>query len=206
VSPYARFNLRRNPFGELTREERAELAVVDVQQCLSALQHRDTALQFIGESGRGKTTHLLALEQMLPHAAYIYLPEDAPAPVLPDVRPLLLDEAQRLSARQRRSLFRRGGPLVLGTHEDLTVDLHRFAFQVLTVDVAAEQSPDRLARILNSRIEASRLSGAAIPRFECQYARTLQRRLGSNIRAIELYLYDEFQDAVRKGLPWPPVN
>src|SRR5262249_43157873 len=101
-SPYRRWNLRRNPFGELTREERAELALVDVEQHLAELRQGRTALQFLGPCGHGKTTHLLALQRELDEAVYIYLPEDGPQPPIPAIRPLLLDEAQRLSSWQRR--------------------------------------------------------------------------------------------------------
>jgi len=60
-SPYLRWNLLRNPFGELTRQERAELAVVDVAIYLAELQAGRTALHFLGDQGRGKSTHLLAI-------------------------------------------------------------------------------------------------------------------------------------------------
>lgn len=205
-SPYAAFNLRRNPFGELTREQRAELAVVKAQRWLEAIRHPTTALQFLGPGGNGKTTHLLAIERLLPKAAYVYLPEAGPTPPIPDQRPLLIDEAQRLRPNQRRRIFRRGGPLVLGTHEDLSKQLDRYGLQVIHINVAAEQSPERLMQILNLRIEASRITRAAVPHIDRPFAVRLQRQWGSDIRKIEHYLYDQFQDAVQKGLPWPPAS
>ena len=36
--PWARFNLHRNPFGELSSEERSELAVVEVDDWLEMLR------------------------------------------------------------------------------------------------------------------------------------------------------------------------
>ena len=204
-SPYARFNLRRNPFGELTREERAELAVVDVQRWLGDLHDPAVALQFIGDKGEGKTTHLLALERCLTGAGYVYLPEDGPQPRIPERRPLLIDEVQRLSRRQRRRVFRRGGPLILGTHEDFASELCQAGLRVSTIDVAAHQTPERLAQILNARIEASRISSAPVPRIEIPYVRRLQRQFGDVIRDMEQTLYHEFQAAVQKGLPWPPA-
>ena len=204
-SPYARFNLRRNPFGELTRRERAELAVVDVQRWIPLLQGRSAAVQFMGNKGEGKTTHLLALQYCLSDAAYIYLPEDGPLPRIPSSRPVLIDEMQRLSRTQRRDVFGHGGPLVLGTHEDFSNELRSAGFDVITVDVAADRSPDQLARILNARIEASRLSSSPIPRIEITYAQHLMGKFGDNIREIEQTLYDEFQTAVQTGLSWPPA-
>ena len=51
-SPFARFNLRRNPFGELTREERAEVAIVDsLDVWLNWLSVPNRVLQFLGNCG-----------------------------------------------------------------------------------------------------------------------------------------------------------
>lgn len=197
ASPYARLNLRRNPFGEWTREERADVAVVDVQPWLEALRHPRAVVQFIGPCGHGKTTHLLALQRQLPGASYVYLPEDAPRPPVPGQRPLLIDEAQRLGYWQRRRVFRRGGSLALGTHDDLTRPLRRFQLNVITVDVAADRSPERLLRILNRRIDASRLTNAGVPYLGLEQVLALQRHFGSDIRRIEYHLYEQFQHAVR---------
>jgi len=65
-SPFHRYNLFRNPFGELSREERAELAVVDLSQWQPYFQDDQSVLQFIGHCGSGKTTHLLAIQRFLP--------------------------------------------------------------------------------------------------------------------------------------------
>jgi hypothetical protein len=204
-SPYARYNLLRNPFGELTRDERAELAVVDTQHWLAEMATPSTALQFIGPQGHGKTTHLLAIQRKLPHAAYVYLPEDSPLPPILDNRPLLIDEAQRLPRRQRRTVFRAGGPLVLGTHDDLTNELQDSGLRVVTVCVARNLSPEQLMRMLNKRIEASRITAASVPRIERPQAQALLGKRGTSIREIEQELYDQFQYAVQRGMPWPPA-
>jgi hypothetical protein len=205
-SPYNRYNLRRNPFGELTRAERAELAVVDTARWLDELSRPATALQFVAPCGYGKTTHLLALARDLPRAAYIYLPEAGPRPTIPRTRPLMIDEAQRLGWRERRCAFRLGGPLVLGTHRNLEPWLRRAGLVVITVDVGSQQTPERLERMLNRRIEASRLAASGpIPCIDRQFACALLDQFGFNTRRIEHYLYDQFQDAARKALTWPPV-
>mgnify|MGYP000964671584 FL=1 len=185
VSPFAKLNLIRNPFGELQPAERAELAVVDTPRWLELLRQPTSAVQFIGPGGHGKTTHLLALAHRLPQAAYVYLPEDGPPPSLPRARPVLIDEAQRLRWWQRRQVLAVGGPLALGTHEDLTPALRRAGLTVVTVEVAADQSPERLADILNRRIEASRAGDAPVPRVDLPQAIELRRRFGADIRQIE---------------------
>jgi hypothetical protein len=206
ISPYARYNLRRNPFGELTREERAELAVVEVERWVDLLGDQGRAVQFMGQAGDGKTTHLLALQRSLPGAVYAYLPEDGPHPPIPLRRPLLIDEAQRLSRGQRGRIFVFGGPLVLGTHADLSRELRQAGLAVVTYNVGADRSPRQLARILNARIEASRLSDSPVPRIDAAHAARLLANVRHSIRDIEQLLYDDFQTAVQNGMPWPTAN
>lgn len=99
--PWASCNLRRNPFGELTREERAEVAEVDVDRIAGRVAKPHTAVQLIGDCGRGKTTRMLALMNRFPDASYVYLPENGPCPAIADGNPLLIDEAQRLPRTAR---------------------------------------------------------------------------------------------------------
>jgi len=197
-------NLFRNPFGELTRSERAELAVVDLQDVLQSIQDSDrralkpfTAVQLIGECGRGKTTRLLALLKIFPRAAYVYLPEDQPCPPIPDGHPLLIDEAQRMPRRVRRAVLASGSTLVLATHKDLTRPLRHAGYQVQTRQIGASLSPLKLTEILNRRIQASRRDAAKpAPTIRVEAAAELIRRFGSNVRSIESYLYDIVQSQV----------
>ncbi len=192
--PFAALNLRSNPFGEMTREERAELAVVDPQRWLPLVQHDQQALQFIGECGRGKTTHLLALGRLLPRAAYVYLPEDGPLPAIPVGTPLLIDEAQRLPCRTRRQAFRRGVPLILGTHVDLSKTLERYGYTVCTVEVQQLVDAQHLAAVFNRRLEAVRLDAdRPVPLVTPHDATYLMDRFGTDIRAMESYLYERVQ-------------
>jgi hypothetical protein len=204
-SPYHHLHLRRNPFGELTQDERASLAVVDVAQWVEALKDRKTALQFIGAKGHGKTTHLLAIKQSLSAGEYVYLPEDGPQPAIPRTRPLFIDEAQRLSRFARWRVFKRGGPLVLGTHEDLTDELRQSRLNVIVVSVEANQSPERLANILNQRIKASCLPNTNVPLITLDQAKELQQQFGGDIREVENHLYDLIQAAAQKESTWPLV-
>jgi hypothetical protein len=205
MSPFAKLNLRRNPFGEVTWEERSELAVADTKPWVEFLRHPATAVQFIGPCGHGKTTHVLAIARSLPGAPYVHLPLEGPRPAVPDRRPVLIDEAQRLGFWQRRRVFARGGPLVLGTHNDLSRLLRRSGLEVWTVDVAADLSADRLMAILNKRIEASRITNGEVPCINRSYAVALRRDFGTNIREIERHLYLQFQQLVQGGLSWPPA-
>ncbi len=189
-------NLHRNPFGELSRSERAELAVVDVQQIVPLISQNQMAVQFVGGCGRGKTTRLLKLADRFPEASYTYLAEDQGCPPIPWGRPVLIDEAQRLPLRVRRMLFLSGLPLVLATHRDLSAPLRRFGYQVHTQWIGADNTPELICQVLNRRIESSRLSGGPIPVVSLELARRLFDRFGTDLRGIEGYLYEQVQSQV----------
>ena len=117
--PFARLDLTINPFGELTPEQRGEVAVVDVEWWTAWLTAgraagKLRAVQFMGDCGRGKTTHLLALRFALPTAKYVYLPQHGPLPATPEGPLVMIDEAQRLSWRRRREIFNRGRGAAVG--------------------------------------------------------------------------------------------
>jgi hypothetical protein len=63
--PYAHLNLRRNPFGEFSEDERTALALVDIEPIIERLNNPGYVVQFVGEKGYGKTTHLLAIRSRL---------------------------------------------------------------------------------------------------------------------------------------------
>ncbi len=194
--PWARFNLHRNPFGELSVEERARLAVLEESELeIGGLQSKE-AIQLIGDCGRGKTTRLLAIRHRVAAASYVYLPEDQPCPPIPFGTPVMIDEAQRLPRRARRQVFATGVPLILATHADLTRSLRRFGYRVRTSMIGEQNTPQRLAQVLNRRIEAARLTDAPIMRLSVSECEQLSSRFGSNIREIEHYLYEQVQRQV----------
>jgi hypothetical protein len=201
-------NLFRNPFGELTREERCDLAVVDLAPILNriAAPHARpprprfrpyTAYQLVGDVGRGKTTRMLAIARQFPSASYVYLPEDEPCPSIPCGTPLMIDEAQRLPRKVRRTIFGSGETLILATHRDLTGPLRRSGYEVTTERIGQELSAELLTEMLNRRINASRRDlRQPAPLLQVTEAEELIRRYGTNIRSIESYLYEVVQSQV----------
>lgn len=191
--PFAHLNLRYNPFGELPLDQRPELAVLDPQPYLELLRAPRAALQFMGDKGRGKTTHLLTLRALQP-GPYLHLPEEGPLPEVPLREPLLyLDETQRLPRRVRKALYRGPSRLVLGAHEDHAPELRRAGRPVTTIMIGASLNEERLGQILVRRIEAARRGPGPVPEVPGSALETLLERFGDDLRAIEHYLYERFQ-------------
>jgi hypothetical protein len=191
--PFAHLNLRRNPFGEFSFEERTVLADVDVLEFDDFLTVPGAAVQFVGEKGNGKTTHLLAIRARFAEPGYVHIPEGEKAAVPPG-NPILIDEAQRLTWWQQRQLFRSRVPLVLGTHRDFSPELSRAGRQVRTVAVFERMSAQRLTRILNARIAWVRRDQGPVPSVSCESAGHLLEQCGPDIRQILFEMYEKFQN------------
>ena len=170
--------------------------MVDIDSIVAALETSRTAIQLIGQCGRGKTTRMLALASRFPGASYVYLPEDGPCPAIAEGNPLLIDEAQRLPRAARRRVLESGLPLVLATHRDLSRSLGQFGYRIRTELIGEGNTPELICRLLNRRIEASRFSDGPLPVLSLEDARWLARRFGSDIRGIENYLYERVQTEV----------
>jgi hypothetical protein len=191
--PFAHLNLRRNPFGELPLSDWAALADVDVQECDGFLSKPWATVQFVGEKGNGKTTHLLAIRDRIPESVYVHFPEGEKTEI-PVGNPLLIDEAQRMTRWQQWKVFRSGIPLVLGTHRDFTGELKRAGRRVKTVVVYERMSASRLVRIIQARIEWVRRDAGPVPQLSHETADRLLTRFGPDVRRIFYELYGIFQN------------
>jgi hypothetical protein len=190
--PFAHLNLRRNPFGEPPVDTRASLAIVDLPDLRAG-----EPVQLIGDSGRGKTTHLLALRARHPGAFYERLHEGEsrlrePAPA---AGTFLLDEAQRLNATDLRRLTAGDLVLAFGTHHDLSPVVGRplRTVRVDVVDVA------RLRAIVDRRLEWARRAPGPVPVVPDAVLSVLIARHGTDVRAIEGALYDAVQKLEEPG-------
>ena len=190
--PFAHLNLRRNPFGETDLADRLDFAVIDVSHFVERLRRPGYAVQFLGDKGHGKTTHLVAIQAEFPQSVYVHLGEGE-RHTFAASRPLLIDELQRVPKRQRRKLFQRPVSFALGSHEDCADELRRAGVEVETVHVGSTLTQDTLALIIERRIAWARRSPAPVPTVGCETVAKLLSEYRSDLRAIERHLYDVFQ-------------
>ena len=195
--PYEHLNLRHNPFGEMDSDQRADLAVVDIDEIVSQLKSGRFAVQFLGGCGQGKTTHLLAIRAAFGRGPYMHLAEGQRVETLPEAPagvPIFLDELQRLPRSLRRKLLAGKNPLVLGTHRDFGRALTRAGYKVRTVRPARLLDAARVKSIFERRIEHARRFGGAAPAIRPDTIADLLRRYGSNVRGMEHEMYERFQE------------
>jgi len=202
--PFYALGFRSNPFRVLTDDEWVDVAVLP-QAIKVALKGTWTHLQVLGDKGRGKTTTLRVLHSCWLHTgrnvAYEYLPEGQhrflTEPQGLDI--LLLDEAQRLSERERRRLVRlattqatTGLQLVLASHEDLTSLFAQYHRPLTTLHIEAD-SVDVLDEVLERRLGYFALPNVPRAIMDRSAVEWLWHRYGSDLRSIERALYEVFQ-------------
>lgn len=196
--PFERFNLRRNPFGELTRAERAAQVVFDAAPLIAHLSRPGRAIQFVGQCGRGKSSHLLGLSAKIDGGAYVRMRLHRENPEPRACQVLLMDEVDHVSRRVRKRWALKAGSVAWAVHEDRGRELRRLGFDLLTVAVDGNTDADRLFEVFARRIEYVRRSGGAVPSVDLPRVQQLIQEYGTDIRAMERELYEEFQALVKK--------
>ncbi len=190
--PFIHLNLLFNPFGELTPQQRKEIAVVDLPSCKDILYKKSVAIQFYADHGRGKTTHLLALHKMYPETEYIKLHTGDQIKTCPQ-KILFIDSVENLSKRNRLKLYGNTSSIAITSHTDLSRELKQAGYQVLNIKISVRDDA-LLFEILNRRIEYARRDKGNIPVVDMQSIYKLKTEFGDNIRAIEACLYEKFQN------------
>lgn len=191
--PFAHLNLRRNPFGEVPAAQRGRLAVVDIDSYLGRLREPGFVVEFIGESGRGKTTHMRALWDHFRDAPFVKAAPNprayriVPAPVI------FIDEAQFIKRWHHiPRVFRKSRSFVVGTHVSLASTYERAGLDYESVEVGGVDLAS-VAQIIERRLEWARRGPGALPRVTNAAVVALVDRHGDDRRAIERHLYEVFQ-------------
>lgn len=192
--PFAHLNLRRNPFGEVPPEHRGRLAVVDLDPFLDRLTEPGFVVEFLGESGRGKTTHMRALWDHFRDAPFVKVTNNPRQYHVPRGPVVFIDEAQFLMRWHRRRTFRQNKTsFVVGTHESLASTYERHGLAYESVEVGGTD-PDSVAEMIERRVEWARRGPDEVPKVSDRAVTALIERHGDDLRAIEHHLYEIFQE------------
>lgn len=192
--PFAHLNLRRNPFGSLEAQDWGALALVPF--CLDALaaemKSKNLALQFLGNAGRGKSTHLMAIHSRFADQPFTYVgPNERPDVGNGEI--LFVDEIQRLNRWRRKRAFRRRQSIVIGSHEDLTTELQKAGYETRSWQ-AGGTSRAALREILHRRVTHFRRNPGEIPLLSDEAIAALHARHGDDLRQIINSLYTAYQN------------
>jgi len=193
--PYQMLNLRINPFGRLTPDERGRLVVPAIEpgKYADRLIKPGFAVQFLGPRGRGKSSHLFALRSFFPDQPYTYIPLDRRLPPVPTATVHFIDELQRLPRTIRAGILERHGSFVIASHKNHAREFQTAGLEFEVIKLGGI-TPERLLKIIRLRIEwARREPSQPVPYLSGQTAANLIAAFGDDLWAIEEYLYDRFQ-------------
>jgi hypothetical protein len=196
---------RRNPFGAMTQAEWVAVTVLP-DELLNSLAAGFTHLQLLGPMGSGKTTTMLKLADQLDQGgsrlAYEYLAE-GDKQYRTDTAVLdtfLLDEAQRLSRRERRRLLAglagedgSGLRLIFSSHEDLAPLFRRRQRPLQTINLEKTLSTELYDRILTRRLDYFALPDKTHTTLSPDAVAWLFERFYPNLRDAEYFLYEVWQ-------------
>jgi len=212
---FERLGLNWNPFRTVATSEKPDVYIPDLYRTTALA--RDVALtdspftQVIGRAGHGKSTFLTAVADALDKAG---VPGESHylQPLLwtrvavpgPDVRVLILDEAERLSWWNLSSLLRwtrRGGRLIVSSHRDLSGRFSHSALRPVTITFPVV-TVEGLQEFFLTRL---RWAGHVDGRFDLTTdgADWLLAVSEGNLRVVEAVLYEIFQVAADEFVSCP---
>ena len=189
---YAHLNLRWNPFGEATPEERGALAHVDVESFRQSITPA-CAIELRGGHGRGKSTTLLALRHTLSPKAPLYRGRQQRSEPLPISTWVFLDEVQHIPVFKlwqfARRMYANKGIVIYSTHANRRwlFKLAGFSIQKHIMDYA---QPEILLTLFNKRIAWAHNHQGPTPQIHPKDIQQLSTLYGDDIRGMEGHLYD----------------
>ena len=200
--PFARLNLRWNPFGEPALEEHQALFVGGLEDWPSFLRPEPArngggalrALQLLGPSGCGKTTSLRSLKEFFPDATLVAWCPVHGWPELPATQAsvLLVDDAHMAGGALLRR-FRGYRALALATQKDLAGSFRVSGFETRTVRMPERVGIGRLEEMVQRRLEWARRVTGPLPGVGTSTLQELLDLHGPDLKAIQADLYDRYQ-------------
>lgn len=204
--PFAHLNLTRNPFGQLSEEERNRIFVADVEPYRTFIETPGHALEFVAPAGRGKTSHLRALYDQFPDASFVRVENDDQEVLDVDSSVLFVDEFHFLHEKKRNQLYSQVRNLVIAAHVSFVDEMKSHGFDVRSIRLNG-YAPETLRRMFERRIQYCRRTDDPVPRLSNDVIQSLIDRYADNVRAMEHHLYNVFQEMkeVRDIMP-PDLN
>ena len=196
VLAYAHLNLRYNPFGRLTAEVKSAFDAIriNLDHYADRLKEPGFAVQFLRESGAGKTTHLLALRRRFPGAPYVCVTAQDRTPAIPEAPVLFIDQMQRMPRARRMAILRRPASFAIVSHVNHEREFRRakLAYELIKLSGLDVQ---RLHESIEQRIiRARRSEDQPVPTVSMEACTNLISRFGDSLSAIHTHLYDLFQE------------
>lgn len=192
--PFAHLNLRCNPFGQLTRPEKNELAVLrlDLQPYAERLRIPGYALQFLKEGAPNKTTHMMGISRLLPDAVYVQLREGMPVPHIPEAPALFIDWMHLMPGDERREILRRQASFGIVSHVNHGREFKRAGLTYELVKLPMYTAEQLKVQVDRRIAWARRDPNRPVPAVSLETVSQLLAQFDDDVAVIE-HLYDRFE-------------
>lgn len=192
-----------NPFGGIDDEELLEIITpqYDVEEWVQLLNKPEPIIiQFVGKKGRGKTTHLRALYQILTDADIYLLECNTKNPIKnKPKRSTFIDNSHLLSWNKRLQLWSNANTsYVITTHYSRSLEFY-FCKRAFKTYYFKGITPEKLKIIIKKRV--SQFSYLAYTEVKVNeiILQQLIVTFGDDIRGILNFLYDQYKTINRYG-------
>jgi len=195
---YSSLNLRANPFSYL--DDRELLQTIESRIELETIaKHIESSsscfIQFYGNKGLGKSTHLKALYyDYFPDAEFCKLKKNKRQYIAKTPKILFVDSFQLLSLKNKFQLLNNQQRIIIASH--YSHGFLNFKNREINKSFNFNQlklSLELLNRIVTNKIKLVQISKTKpIPMIKKEYLQTLLKKNKNNLRAIQMELYKDF--------------
>lgn len=186
-----------NPFSGILDEDLEEILVpkINIEELLDHIVAPSSRMiQFVGKHGRGKSTHLRYIHQLVPNIPFFSLhAHESTDPVMLEPSDILfIDSIHHLHLRQRLQLFRQKSLVIFTTHYSKWWECQLAGKELISYRFRG-LSQLALEEIVQKRLDLASESSQPHVSLDADYLRKLHRKFGDNLRGILNHLYHEFQ-------------
>ncbi len=186
-----------NPFGGITEEDILDCIVpkYPLEEWIKLLNNdQPIILQFVGKKGRGKTTHLRLLYQLVDNADIFFLNKNEKLPIIQSTKEIVfIDSIHHIPIKQRLQLWKNESKsYIITTHVKRNLEFHftNRLFKTYKFKGITEQILENIIRhrvVLSSNLEEQSIK---INQELIQY---LIKKYKDDIRSILNFLYYNFK-------------
>jgi len=186
-----------NPFGGISDEELLEVIIpkYDLEKSIELLSRPEPIiLQFVGKKGRGKTTHLRALYQLISNSKIYFLDHKGYRKITnPNNLNIFIDSVHHIPWRKRLQLWRQSNTsYVITTHSYRNIEFFLCNRTYKTIHFRG-LSLTKLESIIKKRISQYSTIEQNQIIINTNTLKILSTQYGDNIRGLLNFLYDRFK-------------
>ena len=194
---YSTSKFNYNPFAGVAREEVGDIIIprFDIQPIVEKIKSTDSLLiELVGRQGRGKTTHLMYLQQQVTEFPIYYLKDktDYYGEILNDASDVIfIDSIHHLHIFQRINVFKTKRIVIFTTHYSRKHEYLLARKSYLTIRFRGINK-DILKQLVLKRLQQASADEINISINDAELEHLISK-YNDNYRAIINSLYDKFQ-------------